>query len=80
METTKFECGWRCGDDDPKHVHYAVLLREKGKLLGRLTPNGGAARNTIYAAILSKARAEEVADEINAKPMIEGLTAKVIPF
>lgn len=75
-------CPWRCGDDEPAHKHYAVLVRENGKLLGRLTPEGGATSRNIFAMILSKARATEIAGEINAgtNTEIDGLTAKVIPF
>ena len=76
-ETTP--CVW-CGDTTPDHKHYAVLIRENGKLLGRLTPRGGTAHNTIYAAVLSKARATEVAEEINAQPPYPGITARVIRF
>ena len=72
-------CGL-CGDAARGHKHYAVLIRENGKPIGRLTPRGGTARNTIYAAVLSKARATEVAEEINAQPPYPGITAHVILF
>lgn len=70
------KCGW-CEDQEEGHTHYAVLVRENGKLLGRLTPEGGATNRNIFAAILSKARAEEVAKDINAEGQFE---AKAIKF
>lgn len=73
-------CGWKCGDETPEHEHYAVLVRENGKLLGRLTPEGTTTSRNIYASVLSKARAEVIAADINDSPMFDGLTAKVIPF
>lgn len=58
-------CGWNCGDETENHSHYAVLVRENsGKLLGRLCPDGTTTNRNIFAAILSKATAEEVAEEI----------------
>ena len=72
------ECGWKCGDDTPDHKHYAVVVRElSGKLLGRLTPRGGAAHNKIYASILSKERADYIAADINNQGQFR---AHVIPF
>jgi len=45
---------------------YCVQIYElSGKWIGRLTPEGGATRLTIYAVMLDKDRAAEVADEIN---------------
>ena len=79
MTTTTTPCGW-CGDTAPGHKHFAVLIRENGKSVGRLTPRGGTAHNTIYAAVLSKARATEVAEEINTQPPYPGITAHVIRF
>lgn len=71
-------CGWNCGDDSEGHKHYAVVCREKsGKLLGRLTPEGTATQRKLFASILSKARAQEIADEINAGGEF---TAKVVLF
>ena len=71
------ECFWKCGDDRESHKHYSVLIRENGKILGRLTPNGHANRNRIHAAILSEERANKISAEINERG---DFTAKVIPF
>lgn len=70
-------CGWNCGDDEPGHKHFAVSVRENGKLLGRLTPEGGTTKRNIFAVIFSKAHATYVASEINAAGIF---TAKVVPF
>lgn len=70
-------CGWRCGDSTPGHRHFAVVVRENGKLLGRLSPDGTTTTRNIFAAVLSKATAESVAAEISELP---GLTAKVAAF
>lgn len=60
-------CGWRCGDPAPEHKHFTVIVRdESNKLLGRVTPDGYATNRKLFAAVLSKARAEEIASEINA--------------
>lgn len=73
----KTTCGWHCGDNEPGHKHFAVSVREGRKLLGRLTPEGGATKRNIFAAVFSKAHATYVADEINAAGVF---TAKVVPF
>ena len=73
-------CGWRCGDTEPEHKHFTVIARENGKLLGRLTPDGYTTNRRIYAAVLSKARAEQIASEINSDPPFPGVTATVKPF
>lgn len=70
-------CGWKCGDPELGHKHFAVLARENGKLLGRLTPDGRATKRNVHAAVLSKARAEELAGEINSAG---SFTATVIEF
>ena len=70
-------CGWRCGDETPDHKHYAVSVRENGKLLGRLTPDGTATNRNVFAAIMGHARAEKIAGEINESGTF---TARVIPF
>jgi hypothetical protein len=70
-------CGWKCGDETPDHKHFAVSIRENGKLLGRLAPDGSATKRNIYAAILSESRAQKVTQEINEIPHFQ---AKVIPF
>ena len=72
-------CAW-CGDTTPCHKHYSVLIRENGKLLGRLTPDGYAVNRKLFASVFGKARATEVAEEINAQPPYPGITAHVIPF
>ena len=48
--------------------HYTVIVRDakNGKLLGRLCPDGTATNRVIYAAMLSKNQAEEIAADINA--------------
>lgn len=76
--TPSTECGWQCGDPAPDHKHHSVLVREDGKLLGRLTPNGTANQLKIYAAVLSHERASWIAGQINSAD--DNLTAKVIPF
>lgn len=70
-------CFWRCGDDTVGHRHYAVVVRENGKLLGRLCPDGTATNRKLYAAILSRSRAEQVAEEIN---QAGEFSAHAIPF
>lgn len=71
------ECGWKCGDENEEHKHYSVLVRENGKLLGRLTPLGTANRLKIHAAVLSNAKATRIAGEINDAGEF---TATVTPF
>ena len=73
-------CGWRCGDTKHNHKHFTVIVREKGKLLGRLTPEGGTTNRRIYAAVLSEARAKQIASEINSDPPFPGVTATAKPF
>ena len=73
-------CGWRCGDTKHNHKHFTVIVREKGALLGRLTPEGYTTNRRIYAAVLSEARAEQIASEINSDPPFPGVTATVKPF
>lgn len=48
--------------------HYTVIVRDAKtkKLLGRLCPDGTATNRVIYAAMLGKSQAEEIAAEINA--------------
>lgn len=58
-------CGWRCGDETPGHDHYTVIVRENGKLLGRLCPDGTATNRKVFASILSRATADRIAGEIN---------------
>lgn len=70
------KCYW-CEDEDPEHKHYAVLVKEDGKTLGRLTPKGTATRLNIYATIFSKARATEIAQEITDNGVF---SAKAIKF
>lgn len=75
--TTTDACGWRCGDATPDHRHYTVIVREHGKLLGRLCPDGTATNRKVHAAILSHAKAERIAREINSAG---SFTAHVAPF
>ena len=70
-------CLWRCGDETPDHAHFTVIVREGRRLLGRLTPDGHAARNKVHAAIMSRERADKVALAINGEGMY---TAVVRPF
>ena len=48
--------------------HYTIIVRDAktGKLLGRLCPDGAATNRVIYAAMLGKNQAEEIAADINA--------------
>lgn len=47
---------------------YTVIVRDAktGKLIGRLCPDGTATNRVIFAAILDKEHAEQIAAEINA--------------
>jgi len=56
---------------------WAVVVRQNGKLLGRLTPEGTATRKNIFAAMFPRERAERVAADITAGGTF---TAKAIPF
>ena len=56
---------------------FSVLIRENGKLLGRLTPDGHATRNVIFAAAMTRETADRVAADINEAGTF---TAKVIKF
>jgi hypothetical protein len=66
-----------CGDTTPDHRHYTVIVREDGKLLGRLCPDGTATNRKVHAAVLSRAKADQVAQAINDAG---AFTAKVAPF
>lgn len=48
--------------------YYTVIVRDakNGKLLGRLCPDGTATNRVIYAAMLGKDQADQIAAEINA--------------
>ena len=74
-------CFWKCGDIVPGHEHYTVIVRENGKLLGRLAPGGRTTSRKIRASLLSKATATRIAEEINAD-IGDGadLSAKVTKF
>lgn len=74
-------CFWKCGDQAEGHTHYGVLVRDAktNKLLGRLTPSGHTNHLTVYAMVLSKSRAEEIATEINTKSGDEFI-AKAVKF
>lgn len=80
--TTTKTCGWRCGDTTENHKHYAVLVRDldKGKLLGRLSSDGSVTNRNIFAVVLSKARATEIAEEISNSTEFGNLSAKAILF
>ena len=71
------ECAWRCGDTATEHEHFAVSIRENGRLLGRLAPDGTATKRNLFALVLSKAAADDIASQINERGEF---TAKVIPF
>lgn len=71
-------CSWLCGDPNPGHKHYAVVVRDSGHLLGRLTSDGSVTNRNLFAVVLSKARAEQIAAEINEQN--DDLTAKAILF
>ena len=71
-------CGWNCGDEKPGHKHHGVLVRENGKLLGRLCPDGTTTNRRIFAAILSHRTADKITKEINDNPPFPGITAKVV--
>lgn len=65
--------------------YFAVIVRANGKLLGRLTPEGGVTNRVIHSCMFDKERADEVAEEINNGVNLDdeapgGLTAKVIKF
>lgn len=74
-------CVW-CDDNEPNHRHYAVLVRQNGRLLGRLTPDGRTTRLNIYASVMSRSRAEYITERINSSVngRVDGVTARVIPF
>lgn len=69
-----------CKETDPGHGHFAVLVRENGRLLGRLTPKGGVTNRNIFAWILNRSRADEITAQINAGDAGGEFTAKTIPF
>lgn len=69
-------CFW-CKSTEPDHQHYTVIIRERGKLLGRLTPDGYTTNRKVHAAMMSRTTADRVAAEINAAGQF---TAKVAPF
>lgn len=64
---------------------YAVLVRADGKLLGRLTPEGGTTNRVLYAAMFTEEQAKSIAEEINTGVNLDdeapsNLSAKVIKF
>lgn len=61
---------------------YSVLVRENGKLLGRITPDGTTTNRKIFASIFTKEQAENLAADINSgeNNLVEGLSAKAIKF
>ena len=62
-----------------KRQWYAIVCRDAktNQLLGRLTPEGHITNRNIYAMMLPKKRAEEIAEEINQDGEF---IAKVIKF
>lgn len=83
--TTTRDCGWRCGETTPGHDHFRIIIREDGRLIGGLCPDGTTARNVIFQSILSRENADRIAARINAgdgRPddvTIGRLAAKVVP-
>lgn len=77
-ETQVKPCGW-CGETTPGHRHYAVLIYEHGKCLGRLASAGKIANRKIFALIMSKSNATRIAEEITADTSNDFI-AKRIPF
>lgn len=79
------ECGW-CDDPDPEHGHFAVQVFEDGRSIGRLGANGYVTTKHLHALVLSKAKAEKLADEINNKVGVSEdvlereIAAEVRPF
>lgn len=69
-----------CQDSTPNHKHYTVMCYENGKCVGRLAPDGYAVDRKVFAAILRKGRAEQIAAEINETTETTGFSAKVKPF
>lgn len=69
-------CFW-CRDTTPNHRHYTVLCYKNGKCVGRLGADGYAVTRKIFALVLNRERADEIAAEINADGQF---TAKVRPF
>ena len=55
---------------------YAVLVRENGRLLGRLTPEGTATKRNIFAAMFTKEQADEIVEEINSAGTFDAKTIK----
>ncbi|MEU8901316.1 hypothetical protein AB0C65_35990 [Nocardia sp. NPDC048505] len=73
-----YRCGWGCGDDSPGHEHFTVIIRQNGRLLGRLDPSGHATSRKVHAAILSRATADRITSQINDAD--DDLTAAVRRF
>jgi hypothetical protein len=74
-------CFWKCGDTVPGHEHYTVIVRENGRLLGRLAPGGRTTTRKIHASLLSKATATRISGEINGdNDAGADLSAKVAKF
>lgn len=69
-------CYW-CKDTAQSHRHYTVLCYENGKYLGPLGSDGYTVNRKIHAVILSKARAAQIAAEINSAGEF---TTKASPF
>lgn len=78
--TTEEQVCFFCGDTTPNHKHYTVMCYENGKCVGRLAPDGYAVTRKLFAAMLRKERAEEIAAEINETTESTGFSAKAKPF
>lgn len=48
-----------------EHIHYTVKVYENGKFIGRLGSDGTAVTRKIFAVVLSKQKADEIAESIN---------------
>lgn len=77
VQATETRVCFFCRDTEPNHRHYTVMVYENGRCLGRLDPSGYTTNRKVFAWILGRQRADEVAAEINAAGE---LSAKVKPF
>ena len=69
-----------CQDSTPNHKHYTVMCYEGGKCVGRLAPDGYAVNRKLFAAMLTRDRAEQIAAEINETTAETGFSAKAKRF
>lgn len=54
-------CKWECGDTEPEHNHYRVLVFRDKALLGGLTSDDEVTHDLRFAMVMSKAYAEVLA-------------------